>query len=161
MVDTAPGKSCGSCGLCCKVLEIGELPKPAGIYCPHCAIGTGCGIYPERPDPCRNFLCAWLYNPSMGPELKPDVAHVMICEWVDRRLVVAICDDDHPDAWRAPAVVNFLRQTAASLPSGWLVIAKLGAQSWRITPNAILSEEGGVTGFVEPRVGPVWRAALM
>jgi len=161
MVDPAPGKSCGSCTLCCKVLTIEELQKPAGVYCSHCSIGAGCGVYPERPDSCRTFLCAWLYSPSMGPELKPEVSHVVIWEWRAGRVVLADCDLDHPDAWRAPAVINFLRQTAAKLPPGWLVVAKLGRQSWRITPAAILSEEGDVIGFVEPRVGPVWRAALM
>jgi hypothetical protein len=97
----------------------------------------------------------------MGPELKPEVTHVVIWEWSARRVVLADCDLDHPDAWRAPAVINFLRQTAAKLPSGWLVVAKLGRQSWRITPTAILSEEGDVIGFVELHVGPVWRAVLM
>jgi hypothetical protein len=160
MVDPAPGKSCGSCTLCCKALIIEELQKPAGVYCSHCTIGGGCRIYPERPDPCRTFMCAWLYSPYMGPELKPEVTRVVIWEWAGGRRLFAECDLDHPDAWRAPAVINFLRQAAASVPPDWIVVAKLGQQTWRITPSAILSEEGGVTGFVDLRVGPVWRAAL-
>jgi hypothetical protein len=160
MVDPVPGKSCGSCTLCCKVLTIEELQKPAGIYCSHCKVGVGCGIYAERFDVCRNFMCAWTYSTTMGPELKPEVTHVVIWEWTGGRSVLAECDLDYPDAWRAPAVINFLRQTAAKLPSGWIVVAKLGQQTWRITQDAILSEQGDVTAFVEPRVGPVWRAGL-
>jgi uncharacterized protein len=160
MVDPAPGRSCGSCTACCKVLIIEELQKPAGVICSDCKIGVGCGVYAERPDACRNFICAWLYSPFMGPELKPERTHVVIWEWTAGCVVFGECDPDWPDAWRAPAVINFLRQTAAKVPTGWLVVAKVGQQTWRITQNAILSEEGDVSGFVDLRVSPVWRAAL-
>jgi hypothetical protein len=32
-----PGKACGPCSFCCKVLEIDELKKTAGDLCEHCA----------------------------------------------------------------------------------------------------------------------------
>jgi hypothetical protein len=44
-----PSKSCGDCGMCCKVLHIGELDKPAGQWCGVFRKGSGCGDY--RPDP--------------------------------------------------------------------------------------------------------------
>ncbi|HEY6255965.1 MAG TPA: hypothetical protein VIY51_09265 [Xanthobacteraceae bacterium] len=160
MVDAAPGKSCGSCTLCCKVLTIEELQKPDGIYCSNCKVGVGCGIYAERPVECRNFMCAWIYSPLMGPQLKPEITHVVIWEWVAGRCVLADCDPDYPDAWHAPAVINFLRQTAKKLPSGWKVVAKLGQQTWRVTQDAIWSETGEVSSFVDHRVMPIWRGAM-
>ena len=45
----APGKTCGPCTMCCSVLEIVEMKKPAGPVCAHCRAGGGCGIYPSRP----------------------------------------------------------------------------------------------------------------
>ncbi|EJL32796.1 hypothetical protein PMI01_02435 [Caulobacter sp. AP07] len=30
MTDTTVSKACGDCGMCCKVLHISELDKPAG-----------------------------------------------------------------------------------------------------------------------------------
>ncbi len=161
MADPVPGRSCGSCNLCCKVLIIEELQKPADIYCSHCAVGVGCEIYPDRPDSCRKFMCAWLYTPYMGPELKPERTHVVIWEWSAGRCVLADCEQDHPEAWRAPIVINFLRQAATNLPVDWLVVAKVGQQTWRVTKDAILSENGSVTGFVDLHLGPVWKAALM
>ena len=44
-----PGKSCGPCTHCCKVLYIEELKKPAGPLCSNCNVGGGCGIYVSRP----------------------------------------------------------------------------------------------------------------
>lgn len=55
-------RECGGCTMCCKVMHVPELEKPAGIWCPHCAVGEGCGIYDERPKPCRDFECLWLQD---------------------------------------------------------------------------------------------------
>jgi hypothetical protein len=71
-VAIVPGRACGSCSLCCKLLRIEELDKPAGVWCPHCQAGLGgCKIYGVRPGPCRSFHCAWLINPELGPEWRP------------------------------------------------------------------------------------------
>lgn len=55
-------RECGGCTMCCKVMHVPELEKPAGTWCPHCDIGEGCGIYDERPKPCRDFECLWLQD---------------------------------------------------------------------------------------------------
>jgi hypothetical protein len=156
-----PGKSCGTCTECCKMLSIEELQKPGGVYCSHCTIGGGCNIYPDRPTPCRTFLCSWLYSPLMGPNLKPEKCHVVMVELTDSRLLMAECDPDLPDAWRAPAVINFLRQAAAMLGSDWRVYAAVKGQRWLVTQDAIVSEAGEVTSFVGHKVAPTWRVALV
>ena len=50
-----PGKACGSCSFCCKVLEIDELKKTAGDLCEHCARSGGCSVYATRPQVCRDY----------------------------------------------------------------------------------------------------------
>jgi hypothetical protein len=64
---TAPGKSCGGCTLCCKVLSIKELAKPQGAWCPKCSVGRGCSIYAQRPEECRAFTCGYLQLDYLGP----------------------------------------------------------------------------------------------
>ena len=46
--------------MCCKVYRIPVLNKQEGKWCAHCAIGSGCRIYEDRPEQCRSFVCLWL-----------------------------------------------------------------------------------------------------
>lgn len=50
---------CGECTVCCKVLRVQELGKPAGEWCAS-VTASGCGRYETRPQSCRNFRCLWL-----------------------------------------------------------------------------------------------------
>lgn len=57
----APARACGECSLCCSVLRVDELAKPAGTPCPQLRPeGHGCGIYQRRPGICRVYRCLWL-----------------------------------------------------------------------------------------------------
>jgi hypothetical protein len=154
MAVPAPGKSCGSCTECCKTLAVDELQKPGGIYCSHCVVGSGCKIYPDRPTSCRTFMCGWLMNPQMGPELKPDKCHVVLMEQTESRTLFADCDPDLPDAWRAPNVINLLRLIAMRLGSDWRVVAAVGKRTWLITERGIMSDAGEVTPFAGPIAAP-------
>lgn len=70
------GRECGDCTLCCKLLGVKELNKPAHEWCKHCDIGKGCRIYTQRPNECQNFTCMWWAG--MTPEeLKPDKVHAV------------------------------------------------------------------------------------
>jgi hypothetical protein len=88
----AIGRSCGSCSLCCKVLFIidPDLEKPSGVLCRNCTPGKGCGIYANRPRPCRTYSCRWLIDPEFGPEWFPAKAN-MVLEYDP--------DDDNPTFW--------------------------------------------------------------
>ena len=48
-------RTCGTCTLCCRVLAVVDIGKPAGAPCAHCAEGKGCRIYDSRPQECRLF----------------------------------------------------------------------------------------------------------
>ena len=53
----AADRTCGICTLCCKAVPVEALRKPRDRWCPHCAKGKGCTIYPTRPD--HGFLFSY------------------------------------------------------------------------------------------------------
>jgi hypothetical protein len=67
----ASERVCGECSLCCKIIAVDVLQKPAGVWCGHCLKTSGCSIYGRRPDECRQFNCGWLVNPEFGDEWYP------------------------------------------------------------------------------------------
>lgn len=71
MPDT--GRNCGECALCCTVLRVDELDKPARVPCEKLreAPRSGCSVYDTRPRICRSYKCAWLLG-SFGDEDRPD-----------------------------------------------------------------------------------------
>ena len=57
------GRVCGSCSLCCRLLDVPEAGKAQSQWCPHCLPGRGgCAIYDERPHVCRRCSCLWLID---------------------------------------------------------------------------------------------------
>jgi hypothetical protein len=98
---TVPGRACGSCSLCCKLLRVEELDKPVGVWCSHCRVERGgCKIYDTRPPTCRSFHCAWLINPELGPKWRPTTAKmVLYYDHPVKRLAVHV-DPSFPSVWR-------------------------------------------------------------
>lgn len=56
----AASRRCGTCSLCCTILRVDELAKPAGRDCVHQLGPKGCGIHATRPAICRAYRCLWL-----------------------------------------------------------------------------------------------------
>lgn len=79
-MNLVAGRGCGECTACCKELTIDDpgLKKAANVICPHCVPTLGCGIYPARPDTCRDWYCGWRYLEWLGEEFRPDRCHVLI-----------------------------------------------------------------------------------
>ena len=127
-----PGKACGPCSLCCKVLEIDELRKPPGPWCDHCQAGGGCAAYMTRPQVCRDFECLWKGDRGLSPLLRPDKVGTLLMEDADSDDYLAVCDPARPLAWRAPLVFNHLVSIAKT---GRTVLAKAGVKAWRIYPS--------------------------
>ena len=65
-------RACGDCTLCCKVMAIEELAKPAGQWCRHCKPGRGCLIYDSRPAECSAFDCLWLIDAAVRAALETE-----------------------------------------------------------------------------------------
>ena len=67
----AEGRACGSCSVCCSVLRVDELSKPAGRDCRHQRGEQGCSIHATRPDVCRGYHCLWLQG-GLEESERPD-----------------------------------------------------------------------------------------
>jgi hypothetical protein len=104
-----PGKQCGGCTACCKLVSVPELKKPACRDCDHARKGVGCAIYQDRPPSCQQWECVWLKAPShlMGDEFRPDRCHVVLEE--NHQGLMARCDPDWPDAWRSGVIAEVLQ----------------------------------------------------
>lgn len=65
-------RQCGDCTLCCKLLEIHEIPSGIGEYCQYCKVGSGCMIYEARPKECSDYQCMWTMMDRVSDDLRPD-----------------------------------------------------------------------------------------
>jgi hypothetical protein len=128
-MSNIPGKACGTCSLCCKILEITELAKPAGLWCGDWCASKGCGIYETRPNICHDYECLWKQDRGLSANFRPDRTGTILMEDPDSDEYRAVCDPAKPMAWRTPLIFNHLVKLAKS---GRLVVAKAGLKSWRI-----------------------------
>jgi len=127
-------RQCGDCSLCCKVLAIPELEKPKDQWCPNFAAGSGCRIYPDRPPSCRDFVCRWLVDPTMGPEWKP--SHCKLVLDAKPGLLVVHADPAVSKPWRVEPYHSVLKRLAAQgLTRGTLVMAMERRRSIVILPD--------------------------
>ena len=146
---TARAKSCGPCGLCCKVFAVEELAKPMGVICAHRSKAVGCSIHPDRPASCRSFECVWLMDPDMPHRFRPDQTQVVLDQDADGQRLIARCDVGNPHAWhREPMYSALKRRAADTWGTGKLVIAVAGRRTWVITPREDID-----LGEVDPSVG--------
>lgn len=65
-------RQCGDCQLCCKVMPIKDIDKPALKKCKHQKFNKGCAIYQQRPKSCRLWECAWLSGKLPSNCRRPD-----------------------------------------------------------------------------------------
>ena len=81
---------CGECTVCCTLSYVKELNKKPGETCKHCIEKTGCGIYEQRPQECKEFECAYLESGVTNISLRPDNCNVMFFKKSDRIFVGAV-----------------------------------------------------------------------
>jgi Fe-S-cluster containining protein len=105
-----PGRHCGSCSLCCKVYPVQELSKPAGAWCIHSVRGSGCANHANRPRACRQFFCAWLLDPNLGPEWKPEVCRFVLAADPACQALTVMADPGMPLAWKREPYYSRLKQ---------------------------------------------------
>lgn len=72
-----PGRRCASCILCCTLVPVKELKKPANTRCQH-VFSKGCRIYATRPGSCRMWSCRWLTDPTTKHLRRPDKSGYVI-----------------------------------------------------------------------------------
>jgi hypothetical protein len=132
----APGRSCGTCTLCCKVFEIPSLQKPAGTWCRHCAPGAGCAIHETLPQQCREFFCLWMSDSSMPAEWKPERSKLVLTFFPGNGFLYVQVDPGSPQAWRKAPYYEGLRAFARKLiDKGRHVVVFVNDAAFLILPD--------------------------
>lgn len=119
---TAFNRQCGGCTLCCKLLPVRSLGKPANTRCVH-QRHHGCQVYAKlktvSPE-CHVWSCRWLVDEATKDMRRPDKVHYVIdltpdfigvrpdgeTETTTMPVVVVWADPEHPDAWREDAALR-------------------------------------------------------
>ncbi len=113
---------CGACNLCCRLLEIKDMGKPAQMQCWHTGIHGGCAVHAQKEtDPilraCFQFKCVWLESQTLDDltkrgtrSMRPDQIHVLFGPFdrEDPTLLYVHVDPAHKTAWRNPAVLEYM-----------------------------------------------------
>ena len=132
---TLAGKSCGECGMCCKLLAIAAIEKPADRWCPNFKRGCGCGIYESRPAACAGFECLWLESEKLDDRWRPDKARfVMYTEQDGRRLRVVV-DPAHPMAWKQEPYYSRLKAMSQRAYDGHELLISVGDRRIVVFPD--------------------------
>lgn len=146
-------RTCGECTLCCKLLPVRELNKPAGMRCQHQRHGKGCAIYSRKPPSCAVWSCAWLVDDDAGDLRRPDRAHYVIDimpdfitatfeDAPDQRLPVLQIwiDPQHPDAHRDPALRAYIAKRCEQEGGMAALIRYDSSRAFVLFPPAISSD---------------------
>jgi hypothetical protein len=157
----APGRSCGRCSACCKLLHVIELDKPANKWCEHCRPGAGgCSIYETRPQICRSFACGWLMSERVGPEWFPLLSHMILslAPFNGVQTVTVTVDPRYPWMWKEYPYYAQLKQLAGrglrvrSADDICLVHVRCDGRVWLVVPNDDIEITHG--SYVLKLVGP-------
>jgi hypothetical protein len=164
MSDIAPkwktgSRECGGCTLCCKVVEVELLGKPANVWCQHCKPGQGCGIYSDRPEVCRDWYCEWVRSEELGEEWYPAkskmVVHLSGNEDGGELLMMISVDPAYPGRWREEPWHSQIRRLALIGLRGefgrrFAVRVRVGERRWQVLPNKEVEVSKGGGNVVFP-----------
>ncbi|MFO1183942.1 MAG: hypothetical protein U1E56_04065 [Bauldia sp.] len=152
------GRRCGTCTLCCKVMTVEDLKKPAGQWCPHCVKGRGCAIYSDRPGDCRTFHCGYLLWPALGEHWLPARSKLVVRFKPDGMEIVVHVDPGVPNAWRAEPYHSELRILAGRAEGTvYTVFVQIGRRVIAVFPDrdvdlGVVAEDERVE--IREEVGP-------
>lgn len=133
-----PGRECGTCLLCCKVMAIDALEKPPGVWCKHIKRGVGCEIYDTRPTECRRYYCHWMMDANLPADWKPDRAKFALTVNAGGH-ITAFVDPGLPGAWRqAPYYQQFKRWAVEGVRARpvRVVMIRIGTRGLVVLPDA-------------------------
>lgn len=126
-------KSCGDCGMCCKLLAIQALDKPAGDWCGH--FRRGCSIYADRPPACRSFVCLWLDAEKLDETWRPDRARFLMYTEKDGRRLNVIVDPAHPMAWKREPYYRRIKAMSQRALDGYELVVCIGERRIVVFPH--------------------------
>lgn len=111
--------------------------KPDHKWCPHAGKGT-CNIYPDRPQPCRDFKCLWLMYPgTWAPHWYPKTAHIVIDLKVNDHgtFLAFVVDPNYPTRWREEPWFSDIKRAAREGlfgPKKWTTVVMLRGEITQI-----------------------------
>ena len=140
------GKSCGECGMCCKLLAIQSLDKPAGAWCGHFKRAAGCGVYEDRPPACRGFICLWLDSEKLDEAWRPDRAKFPMYTEKDGQRLNVIVDPNQPGAWKREPYYRRLKAMSELALEGRELVVCIGDRRIVVFPH-----EDVDLGLVDPK----------
>ena len=112
----AASRSCGACSLCCTILRVDELAKPAGRDCLHQRGAQGCAVHATRPPICRAYHCLWLQGGLEDDERPDRTGGIVDLETTGIGLRLAI-REAHPGTFDAsPALRAIAERHRGSMP---------------------------------------------
>lgn len=140
-------RRCGRCSICCRVLSVAPLDKPAGERCRFCAPTEAhpCRVYTTRPEPCREFACLWLQRPELPEALRPDRCHAVLTPTADGRGLQVTLHPHRPGAAERAPLSEFI---ARAVGAGRRVVVVCGDQRMARVPAGdplarVMAAEGG------------------
>ena len=159
--EPASGRTCGSCGMCCKLLHIAPLDKPPHTWCSHFVADHGCGIHGRHPKVCKVFRCRWLDDELLGEEWRPDRCGFVI-HWSQSAVGLWInVDLEHFGAWRSEPYYGRIKRWSEMVRHGTGVVAVTeGDSRFVIFPEQNLPVSPGSPGAAVTagyRRQPGWR----
>ena len=161
-VQTVKGRTCASCTLCCKILAIPEVPTPRDAWCGNCAVGKGCRVYDQRPEPCRTFYCGFLIWDAVPDHWFPARAKIVVVSELGFRVNFYV-DASQPGRWREKPWYDDIKALAVrAIADGRQVLVTAGSRVFAIFPDrdvdlgSVAADEAVVTGR---RPDGTWGAA--
>jgi hypothetical protein len=131
-----PGRICGSCTLCCKLVGVPELKKPAGVMCPHAVLGQGCAIHDHRPTSCHQFFCGWRLDPNVDALWKPEICGFLLTINLYYSALMVTVDPARPLAWRMqPYHSRFKEWAARAFRENKRIIATVDGEATVVLPD--------------------------
>jgi hypothetical protein len=120
-------RECGDCTLCCKLVPVKEIDKPANTRCKHQRQIKGCLVYHtnKMPFSCHVWNCRWLVNADTHDLARPDRSHYvidMMPDFVialdgDKKIQIQVvqiwCDANYRDAWKDPKLKAYMMRRGA------------------------------------------------
>ena len=131
-----PGRSCGDCSMCCKIMQVDEFDKPQGVWCRHCAPGRGgCTIHESRPSVCRDYFCGWLMSSNLGAEWQPSICKMLINFEKDGLRISVHVDPAHPTAWRREPYYSQFKQWSRQFAGQKIVVIFVKRRTTVVLPD--------------------------
>jgi hypothetical protein len=130
--------------MCCKLIGVAALNKPSMKWCDLCTPGSGCNIYPERPNECAAFFCEYLLRGELDEIWHPARSKMVLMYRKAVNAIAVYVDPTEPENWRnAPYYAQIKAWVEAIYRNKGQVIIWEGKEAIAVMPGH------------EKRLGPV------